>query len=53
MRVKMTQQLSGTRNGEPWPPPGEVVDLPKQEAEELVQAGLASPAGRRDGGGGS
>jgi hypothetical protein len=51
VRVTMTQQISGNRNGEPWPPPGEVVDLPKGEATDLVQAGLAEPATRRGGGG--
>ena len=44
MRVCMKASLSGTRDGAPWPAVGETVDLPKDEAEHLVEAGLAESA---------
>ncbi|MFD4660832.1 hypothetical protein ACFWP2_35045 [Kitasatospora sp. NPDC058444] len=36
MRVRMLVQISGTRNGQDWPPPGAVLDLPEAEALQLV-----------------
>ena len=42
MKVRLRLQLTGTRDGEPWPPPGTVVDLPDHEAADLVAAGLAA-----------
>ena len=45
--VVMRQQISGTRNGKPWPPVGGQVDLPEQEAEALVASGVATPVGKR------
>lgn len=41
MRVEMTTHISGTRNGEEWPAPGAVLDLPDHEAESLILAGYA------------
>jgi hypothetical protein len=43
MKVRMLQPLSGTRNGEPWPAVGETVDLPRHEADKLVNNGTAEP----------
>lgn len=40
--VTMTRQISGTRNGQPWPSPGETVDVSASEAEGLVNLGLAA-----------
>jgi hypothetical protein len=37
----MKTALSGTRDGVPWPPAGDSVDLPDEEAAHLVAAGLA------------
>ena len=45
MRVTMKLQISGTRNGEPWPARGETIDLPDDEAAALVAQGAAEPAG--------
>lgn len=45
MRVTMTVDLSGTRNGQPWPPRGTVIDLPDAEAQQYIAAGMAKPAG--------
>lgn len=45
MRIRMNISMSGTRNGEDWPPAGEVVDLPTGEAQHLVASGIASEVG--------
>lgn len=41
-KVYMKVQISGTRNGEDWPAPGELVNLPDDETATLINAGLAS-----------
>ncbi|WP_328620721.1 hypothetical protein [Streptomyces sp. NBC_00354] len=41
MRIRMNVEMSGTRNGEPWPKRGEVAELPTAEAAHLVGAGIA------------
>lgn len=41
MKVKMNIWISGTRNGEPWPPPGKTIDLPDVEALKLCASGQA------------
>jgi hypothetical protein len=41
MQVKLIAQISGTRNGEDWPAPGELVALPDDEAASLIQNGFA------------
>lgn len=40
----MKVTLSGTRDGKDWPPRGELVDLPDDEAQHMVAAGLAETA---------
>ncbi|MGW8387544.1 hypothetical protein ACWGMW_03060 [Streptomyces albidoflavus] len=42
MRVRMKATLSGTRDGKDWPPKGSTVDLPADEAQHLLTAGLAA-----------
>ena len=49
MRVRMRDQISGTRNGEPWPPPGSEIDLPDAEAVKYCANGLATPVADKDG----
>lgn len=44
MLVLMMGQVSGLRNGRPWPPPGHTVELPDDEAARLVQQQMAVPA---------
>jgi len=39
----MRIQITGTRNGKPWPPPGETIDLPAPEAEAYCQQGYCEP----------
>ena len=41
MRVKMKVQLSGTRNGKPWPGMGETLELPGEEAAQMCASGMA------------
>lgn len=41
MRVEMRAQISGTRNGEDWPAPGVLIDVPEVEAADLIRSGLA------------
>jgi hypothetical protein len=40
-KVKMIIKLSGTRNGEDWAAPGEIMDVSKQEADNLIANGFA------------
>ncbi|MEU6344480.1 hypothetical protein ABZ883_26430 [Streptomyces sp. NPDC046977] len=44
MQVRMKTTLSGTRDGQPWPARGELVDLPDEEAAHMVSVGLAETA---------
>jgi hypothetical protein len=45
MRVRLTSQISGTRNGQEWPEPGTEIDLPDDEARNLLTAGTAVEVG--------
>lgn len=48
MRVKLKGDMSGTRDGVPWPCRGEEIDLPDDEGVALCAAGMAVPAGAVD-----
>ena len=39
--VIMRARISGTRNGQEWPAPGEVLSTSAAEADDLIAAGLA------------
>lgn len=41
-KVRMTQQVSGTRNGQNWPEPGMEVDVSDAEARALIQGNAAT-----------
>lgn len=41
MEIKLKHQISGTRDGEDWPAPGTIVDLPDDEAKTLLKNGDA------------
>jgi hypothetical protein len=41
MKIRMLVDIAGTRNGVEWPPRGESIDLPEQEALDYIAAGLA------------
>lgn len=43
MRVRMKGYVSGTRDGEPWPAPGEELELPDEEAVSYLGSGLVVP----------
>jgi hypothetical protein len=42
--VTISRQISGTRNGQPWPAPGQPANLPDGEADGLVALGMATIA---------
>lgn len=48
MKVRMKGDVSGSRNGVPWPPRGGTVDLPDGEAADLCRIGLAEPVAEGD-----
>ncbi|MBT2594737.1 hypothetical protein [Arthrobacter sp. ISL-72] len=39
--VRLVGKISGTRDGEDWPAPGQTIDLPEDEASQLLASGLA------------
>lgn len=41
-KVKLVRHISGTRNGAPWPRPGEYLEVPDAEAAELIAIGIAA-----------
>ena len=48
MRVVMTVDQSGMRNGQDWPPRGTPIDLPDDEALGYIKGGMARPADKED-----
>lgn len=46
MKITMRVGITGTRDGQDWPAIGETIDLPADEANELVAAGLAEAASK-------
>ncbi len=45
MIVTMRRQISGTRDGVDWPAPGETIDVPDDEAMQLISLGHAEADG--------
>lgn len=43
MKIRMKLTVSGSRDGQAWPPRGEVADLPDDEAAQLCARGIAEP----------
>ncbi|MEK9524648.1 hypothetical protein MIU24_35595 [Streptomyces venezuelae] len=41
MRVRMKIKISGTRDGQEWPDRGDEIDLPEDEAEQLLRYNAA------------
>lgn len=41
MLIKMTANITGTRDGVDWPAVGGTLDVPDSEAADLIAAGLA------------
>lgn len=48
MKVRMKAEVSGSRNGRPWPRPGEEITVPDDEGKDLCAAGIAEPVAQRD-----
>lgn len=48
MKVTMKAQIAGTRDGEDWPPVGAAIDLPDDEAADLITNGYAVEGGEID-----
>lgn len=44
MRIQLVIKIDGLRNGQPWPSPGGVIDLPASEAVNMISHGYAIPA---------
>lgn len=47
MKVRLKIDVSGTRNGAPWPARGEIVELPDQEAADMCANGQADPVAEK------
>lgn len=45
MRIRMKVSVSGTRDGESWPAKGGTIDLPEDEAKNLIATGIAAEDG--------
>jgi hypothetical protein len=48
MKVQMKVVMSGTRNGENWPLPGEELEVPDEEGANMCANGLAIPVAKKD-----
>ena len=46
MKIRLKVHLSGTRNGVAWPAYGETVELPDEEAAQMVATGMADPVSK-------
>jgi hypothetical protein len=44
MRIQLIIRVDGMRNGQPWPAPGGIIDLPNSEAINMISHGYAIPA---------
>ncbi len=43
MKVRMKVSVTGTRDGQYWPPAGGIVAVPDYEGRQLCEQGLAEP----------
>lgn len=41
MKIRMLVQMTGTRDGQPWPAKGQEANLPTAAAAHLISAGVA------------
>lgn len=48
MRVRLAVDMSGTRNGVPWPSRGRIVELDDDEALSMLQSGMAEAVKAED-----
>lgn len=49
MKVRIQGDISGSRDGVPWPKRGETMELPDDEGASLCASGLAVPVKSTDG----
>lgn len=45
MKIRMKVEVSGTRNGQPWPARGATLEVDDSEGAGMCAAGLATPVG--------
>lgn len=43
MRIRMKADVSGSRNGQPWPGRGQTLEVSDAEGADLCAAGIAAP----------
>ncbi|MEU8906971.1 hypothetical protein [Streptomyces mirabilis] len=48
MKIQIKGDISGSRNGVPWPKRGETMELPDDEGTAMCASGLAVPAADTD-----
>ena len=48
MKVTLVGQISGARDGKPWPAAGESIEVSDEEGKSLCESGLAWPADSRE-----
>ncbi|MEV7755630.1 hypothetical protein [Streptomyces griseofuscus] len=48
MKIRMKTDVSGSRNGEPWPGRGSTLEVPDAEGADLCKAGIAEPVAKKD-----
>jgi hypothetical protein len=48
MQIELLATISGTRNGVDWPERGSVIELPVDEAENMIANKLAKPVEAAD-----
>ena len=49
MKIRIQGDISGSRDGVPWPKRGETMELPDDEGASLCASGLAVPVKSTDG----
>jgi len=47
VKIRMKADISGSRNGQPWPRRGGTVEVPDAEGADLCAAGLAEPVAQK------
>lgn len=48
MKIRMKADISGVRDGHPWPRRGETVEVPDHQGADLCASGLAEPVADTD-----
>ncbi|MGW4886911.1 hypothetical protein [Streptomyces murinus] len=48
MKIRMKTDVSGSRDGQPWPRRGSTLEVPDAEGADLCKAGIAEPVAKKD-----